>query len=390
LTKIISNIGFRADLSEKTKQERKIFPHENPVDKVDISGKKKEEKFSVPAMVSFAVGVLGLGAALKVGHANRAFHKEMIRMLDSVGINAEPVNNFFKENLANLEKIDAALIKDKLTGLYNRRYLDEYLNKSFKQAQKNGSELHVFVLDIDKFKNVNTALGHDGGDEVLIRTSKVVSEIAEKLNLPDVKTTFARAGGEEFALVIEGATKHQAIQIAQKMRNSINQDPQLRKNAAKMESFFEMAIKDLKSKPLESLKEQEKIDLRDFETGLELLRKNQGFTISSGVMSLSEINKNGKIVEAPHEAIKLADLALQRAKDMGRNKLFGVNSSNIDDFAEIKLKQFVEKAKLSDKDRADLNSVVKRSLEKISSLDYVEDKQAELAKVVELIKNYKK
>jgi len=393
LTKVISNIGFRAELSERTRHEKKVFPHENPKDKVDILKAKKDadsQNFSVPAIVSFAVGALGLGVALKVGHVNKNFNKKVIEMLDNVGIKAEPVTNFFKKNLENLEKLDKALVKDKLTGIFNRQYLDEYLNKAFKHAQKNNSGLHIFIMDIDKFKNVNTGLGHDGGDEILIRTAKIISEVAESLKIPDVKTTFARAGGEEFALVVEGATKQQAIQIAQKMRKNINQDPTLQKNAAKLETFFEMAIKDLKSKPFNLLKEQEKQDLAEFAIGLDLLRKNKGFTISSGVMSLSEINKNGKIVEAPHEAIKLADLTLQRTKDMGRNKLFGVNSSNIDDFASIKLKQLLEKTKLSEADRSNLSILVNQSIEKINALAYMEDKQAELAKAIEFIKNYKK
>ncbi len=84
---------------------------------------------------------------------------------------------------------------DPLTGLANRLLLEEYLNRTILQVERKGSQGHVLLLDLDKFKPINDSLGHAAGDEVL-RT------VAQRL-LACVRSTdiVARLGGDEFVIV---------------------------------------------------------------------------------------------------------------------------------------------------------------------------------------------
>ena len=84
---------------------------------------------------------------------------------------------------------------DSLTGLPNRRQLLSYLNVSLKNAARDGTQVGVFFLDLDNFKNINDSMGHAFGDRVL-------EAIAEQLRTTAGPTGFAaRLGGDEFTVV---------------------------------------------------------------------------------------------------------------------------------------------------------------------------------------------
>ncbi len=95
-------------------------------------------------------------------------------------------------------------LRDPLTSLYNRRYLDEILESEFSRAARNRSSIGVVMADIDRFKRVNDTLGHDCGDEVL-RT--LAQFLREQLRKSDI---VCRYGGEEFTIVMPGANLQEA------------------------------------------------------------------------------------------------------------------------------------------------------------------------------------
>jgi diguanylate cyclase (GGDEF)-like protein len=104
-----------------------------------------------------------------------------------------------------VNQLEWQAISDPLTGLYNRRYLETHLQKSFLEAQLEQKALSVAMLDVDSFKQVNDNFGHTVGDDVL----KIIAHLAkDSLRTGDIA---ARYGGEEFALVIhahlDAATK---------------------------------------------------------------------------------------------------------------------------------------------------------------------------------------
>jgi two-component system cell cycle response regulator len=106
-------------------------------------------------------------------------------------------------------------IEDTLTGIYNRRYLEDKLERHVNLAKRYERPLSVIMFDIDFFKHINDTFGHDVGDKVLIATAKAVSE-----NIRDTDI-FARYGGEEFVIIAPETTKEDAKTLAEKLRVSI-------------------------------------------------------------------------------------------------------------------------------------------------------------------------
>lgn len=110
-------------------------------------------------------------------------------------------------------------IKDPLTGAYNRRFLNEVLDKKIADARRYLHHLAVIVADIDYFKKINDSFGHDAGDHVL---KAVVALIGSTLRTGDV---LARTGGEEFLLLLQVADAAAAMLVAERVRARIEQSP---------------------------------------------------------------------------------------------------------------------------------------------------------------------
>lgn len=106
-------------------------------------------------------------------------------------------------------------ITDKLTQLYNRKYLDMVLSRSIHNCQHHGHKLSIIILDIDNFKSVNDIYGHQTGDIVLQET---VSVLRKNIRLTD---TFGRWGGEEFVIILPEVDLNNAHQLADNLRKAI-------------------------------------------------------------------------------------------------------------------------------------------------------------------------
>jgi len=104
---------------------------------------------------------------------------------------------------------------DPLTGLYNRRFGLSRLHEEFGRAVRADSPLAVLMFDIDRFKQVNDTYGHLVGDRVLVY---IATRARHTLREGDV---LARYGGEEFLAVLPGASRQDAVQIAERLRHSI-------------------------------------------------------------------------------------------------------------------------------------------------------------------------
>jgi diguanylate cyclase (GGDEF)-like protein len=115
------------------------------------------------------------------------------------------------QELERLAKLDG------LTGLYNRRYLDEALEREFARAKRYRKPLTVAMMDIDNFKQVNDAISHHAGDEVL----KIVAGIL-KANCRTVDLV-ARYGGEEFVMAFPETAVPQAAAVCERIRGAVEQ-----------------------------------------------------------------------------------------------------------------------------------------------------------------------
>jgi diguanylate cyclase (GGDEF)-like protein len=118
-------------------------------------------------------------------------------------------------SIANL-KLRATLrqqsIRDPLTGLYNRRYMEETLERELLRASRNHESVGVIMLDIDNFKNFNDTFGHQAGDVLL---QSLGHFFHSHVRGEDVA---CRYGGEEFILLLPGSTREQTFQRAEEMR----------------------------------------------------------------------------------------------------------------------------------------------------------------------------
>ncbi len=111
---------------------------------------------------------------------------------------------------------DSALI-DPLTGLNNRRYLQEYTEKIVAGVLRRGKSIGLIMCDIDYFKQVNDTYGHNAGDIVLQETSKVIRQSIRESDI------VIRFGGEEFLAVLLDISEGESMNVAEKIRLNIQQ-----------------------------------------------------------------------------------------------------------------------------------------------------------------------
>lgn len=125
---------------------------------------------------------------------------------------------FFKdltEELAAKKRIEQLAYSDVLTGLPNRLLLSQRVGFSLRMAERNGGELGVFFIDLDRFKNINDSMGHTFGDRVLV-------EVADRINrcLRDVDT-LCRLGGDEFVIFLQEVDANGAEVLARRILDAM-------------------------------------------------------------------------------------------------------------------------------------------------------------------------
>jgi len=129
-----------------------------------------------------------------------------------------------KERLEHLVKMRTREIEllsqtDSLTGLWNRRHLEETLESEFKRAKRYSNELSIMIIDLDHFKNINDTYGHMAGDEVL-------REISARIKKCQRETDFiGRYGGEEIVVILPETDLHTASKVAETIRKTIEKEP---------------------------------------------------------------------------------------------------------------------------------------------------------------------
>jgi two-component system, cell cycle response regulator len=120
-----------------------------------------------------------------------------------------------KELLEVNERLRHMSQTDGLTGLDNRRHLNERLEEMFAHAQRLAEPFSCVMCDLDKFKSVNDTYGHQAGDEVLKQLSTILKEEAREID------RVGRYGGEEFMLLLPGTVLDAAVTFAERVRKRI-------------------------------------------------------------------------------------------------------------------------------------------------------------------------
>jgi diguanylate cyclase (GGDEF)-like protein/PAS domain S-box-containing protein len=123
-------------------------------------------------------------------------------------------------SMANIRLRDALRtqsIKDPLTGLYNRRYLEETLEREIRRSARAGQPLGILMLDVDYFKKFNDTHGHEAGDAVLREAGAL---LARSIRVED---TVCRFGGEEFVILLPTASVEAACMRAESIRSKLRE-----------------------------------------------------------------------------------------------------------------------------------------------------------------------
>ena len=192
---------------------------------------------------------------------------EAVRRRDRV---AEASVRRFQTRIQRLEK---QALTDPLTRLGNRELLGRYVQAAFRRAQREGGDLACLMIDLDGFKQVNDVLGHALGDRLLQFTGELLES---SLRAGDLA---ARYGGDEFVLILENCGHKQAVVVAERLRKVFVREARLR-------------------------------------LGDEGAKVTQSCSLSIGVAT-----RYGDGARDARELLGLADQALYRAKQQGRNKV---------------------------------------------------------------------
>lgn len=131
---------------------------------------------------------------------------------------ARAVTDHIALALANLdlrETLRQQSIRDPLTGLYNRRFMEESLQRELARASRNETPLGIIMLDVDHFKRFNDTYGHEAGDLLL---TQLGSFLKAHVREEDVA---CRYGGEEFVLILPGVSLEIAVQRAEHLRDRL-------------------------------------------------------------------------------------------------------------------------------------------------------------------------
>jgi two-component system cell cycle response regulator len=148
----------------------------------------------------------------------------LLRPVDSEELEARARTQIKRKRYADFlkQKLDYSLemaVTDALTGLHNRRYMAGQLQALMSRAGHGGDTVAVLVMDIDHFKLVNDGFGHDAGDEVLREFAVRLATNVRAIDLP------CRLGGEEFVVVMPGASLEDAAQVADRIRRDVGAQP---------------------------------------------------------------------------------------------------------------------------------------------------------------------
>ena len=167
------------------------------------------------SMVGISGYLLGIGV---LAHQRTQALRHTRAMLRTRETELQALNASLSERLNEIERLQAELreqaIRDPLTGLFNRRYLQSTLEREWARCQREQVPLCVMLLDIDHFKQVNDRYGHGVGDQVLVRFGQLLLEKSRREDLA------CRYGGEEFLLLLPGMGANVAYQRAQAWRQA--------------------------------------------------------------------------------------------------------------------------------------------------------------------------
>ncbi len=118
-------------------------------------------------------------------------------------------------DVKNHDKITRETVLDELTGIHNRAYFNRHAPRLFQFAERKGFPMSLLFVDLDRFKAVNDALGHEAGDKVLSAAATRIKDITRKYDV------FVRLGGDEFVILAPDTDLDEAEILAERIRRDV-------------------------------------------------------------------------------------------------------------------------------------------------------------------------
>jgi two-component system, cell cycle response regulator len=198
---------------------------------------RQKVRWIITAMFGLGLGVAGISGWLLarsillplrdleagVNHLGKGEFSYRIDLAaqDEFGHLAHTFNQMAQKIEQNQAELKTLATVDGLTGVYNRREFCTQLQAELERSQRHGHLCSLLILDIDHFKKLNDTYGHQAGDEALRCFATLIKE---RIRPAD---TLARYGGEEFVLILPETTDHDALILAERLRQAIATQPML-------------------------------------------------------------------------------------------------------------------------------------------------------------------
>lgn len=223
-----ASVGARVDLRDEKnlggRVAQRILDRGKPivisdVSKVGIGSAPADRKYKTSSFISYpiAIGERGVGVLSFTDKAGgQSFGRQDLELLDAIApqIAVAIDRTSLKFQAGQFEQLS---VTDPLTGLLNRRYIEERLAEEIKRSTRHSYPMSFLMIDVDDFKTYNDVFGHLAGDDAL----KIVGQsIKETLRAADVA---ARYGGEEFSILLPQTTPEEAGIIAERVRRAIEE-----------------------------------------------------------------------------------------------------------------------------------------------------------------------
>ncbi len=168
-----------------------------------------------------SLGYMGAGALIflyRFGGSPELVRVEVLANAVIAALTTLGMSHFYERTRERSElKLTRLATVDPLTGLANRTRLDEVFRWEQAQARRNGTPLSVLMLDLDHFKRINDAHGHEAGDTVLVAFARMLEARLRETDL------ISRCGGEEFVVLLNNTDGKRAIAVAETLRRSLEQ-----------------------------------------------------------------------------------------------------------------------------------------------------------------------
>ena len=167
---------------------------------------------SVPEHTPGLAGLLGVAFASATPLSYQ--EQSIIRSLLSVMVMIVGSSKVLSRTLSELEYYST---HDPLTGIHNRRYFNDMLEYELPRSERHGHEFSILLLDLDDFKDINDSYGHPVGDGVLVKIAETITARLRKGDIP------VRMGGDEFAIILPETSLEGAKEVAESIRTSLQE-----------------------------------------------------------------------------------------------------------------------------------------------------------------------